>query len=161
MGPIPDPGRSHNAAGQLSRWATAAEPALQPESHEPWTHVPQLPKSTYPRARSPHTQEPALRNKRSHRSEKPCAATGESAPLSAARESPHGSEDTAQPERINKIIFKFKILDASILNVCHLSLVPTYSHPMIWPSSKSNSLISFIAFLALSKCSRNWHFANY
>ena len=71
--------------------------------------MPQLPKSTYPRARSPHTQEPALRNKRSHRSEKPCAATGESAPLSAARESPHGSEDPAQPERINKIIFKNRV----------------------------------------------------
>ena len=62
-GSIPGPGRSHmpwsNKAHAPHYWACA----LEPVSHNYWAHVPQLLK--------PAHLEPVLRNKRSHRNEKP------------------------------------------------------------------------------------------
>ena len=56
---------------------------LEPTSHNYWAHVPQLLK--------PAHLEPMLRNKRSHRNEKPAAETN-SSPCSPQLEKPHAQQ---------------------------------------------------------------------
>ena len=60
--------------------------ALEPMSHNYWAHVPQLLK--------PARLEPVLRNKRSHRSEKPAHRNEQQPPLAATRESLHAATKT-------------------------------------------------------------------
>ena len=69
--------------------------ALESVSHNYWARMPQLLKST--------RQEPVLRNKRSHRNEKPTHHNGEQPPLSTTSESPHAATKTQHSQRyINK-----------------------------------------------------------
>ena len=62
--------------------------ALEPVSHNYWTHVPQLLK--------PAHLESLLRNKRSHCNEKPMHHNEEELPLTATRESPRSNKDPTQ-----------------------------------------------------------------
>ena len=81
-------GRIPHAAEQLSPCATATEPALwSPRAtttelacHNYWAREPRLLR--------PARLEPVLRNKRSHRSERPAHHNKEWPPLAATRESP-------------------------------------------------------------------------
>ena len=51
----------------------------------------------------PARLEPMLRNKRSHRSEKPTHRNEEQPPLTTTRESPRSNEDPMQPQKFLKI----------------------------------------------------------
>ena len=65
--------------------------ALEPGSCSYWTHVPQLLKSTYPRAHAPQQEKPPQWEAR--------ALPLERSPRSRQLEkSPHSNEDPAQPE---------------------------------------------------------------
>ena len=64
--------------------------ALEPASHNYWACMPQLLK--------PACLEPVLRNKRSHRNEKPAHHNEEQPPLAATRESPRSHEYPTQPK---------------------------------------------------------------
>ena len=71
--------------------------ALEPSSHNYWARVPQLLK--------PVRLEPVLRNKRSHRNEKPAHRNKEEPQLTATRESPHSATKTQHSHKsINKFI---------------------------------------------------------
>ena len=73
-------GNIPQAAGQLSLCTTTTEPELQCCELELL--------STCANYWSPHTVEPTLSNKRSHRKEKPSTTTREGSPLAMARENP-------------------------------------------------------------------------
>ena len=75
-------------------WACALEPA----SHNYWAHVPQLLKPVH--------LEPVLRNKTSHRSEKPAHHNEEQLPPAATTESPSAATKTQRSQKI--IFFKLK-----------------------------------------------------
>ena len=66
-GSIPDPGRSHMAAEQLTLCIATAEPVLEPRSRSDW--------------RRPRTLEPSPRNKSSHCNKKPALATAREKPI--------------------------------------------------------------------------------
>ena len=68
-------------------WACALEPA----SHNYWACVPQLLK--------PACLEPVLRNKRSHRNEKPVHRNEEQPPLAATRESLRAATKTQRSQK--------------------------------------------------------------
>ena len=70
--------------------ATTTEPAC----HNYWARVPQLLK--------PMRLEPELRNKRSHRNEKPSHRNEQQPLLAAARESPHAAMMTQHSQKIKK-----------------------------------------------------------
>ena len=75
--------------------------ALEPTNHDPWS----------PRAYSTcsaTTEAPAARS--------PCTATREQALPSTTRESPHSSQDPAQP-KINKVLLQTKKKCTSLLSV--------------------------------------------
>ena len=71
---------------------------LGPACHNYWAHVPQLLKPTH--------LEPVLRNKRSHRNEKPAHRNEEWLPLDATRESPCAATKTQCSQKlINQFFF--------------------------------------------------------
>ena len=65
--------------------------ATKPVRHNYWARVPQLLK--------PMRLEPVLRNKRSHRSEKPVHHKEEEPPLAATRESPRAATKTQHSQK--------------------------------------------------------------
>ena len=64
---------------------------LEPESHNYWARVPQLLK--------PSHLEPMLRNKGSHRNEKPAHRNKPQPLLAATRESPHATTKTQRSQK--------------------------------------------------------------
>ena len=77
--------------------------ALEPVSHNYWAHVPQL-LSLRSWARElqllkPMHLEPVLRNKRSHRNEKPVHRNEEQPPLTTTRESPRVTTKTQRSQK--------------------------------------------------------------
>ena len=76
--------------------------ATKPASHNYWACVPQLLK--------PVRLEPILRNKRSHRSEKPVHCKEEQPPLDATRESPRTATKTQHSQKKKKALLKIKYL---------------------------------------------------
>ena len=70
--------------------------ALEPVSHNYWARMPQLLKPT--------RLEPVLRNKRSHRNEKPVHRNQEQSPLATTRESPRAATKTQCSQKKKKRI---------------------------------------------------------